>query len=111
VSHKGPAGFSTLHAAAVSGCTTVLPALVAAGVPLDGLLEATYQENQRHEVPRDTELRKFIHTHISAATSDKSALRELSWGRSPLAVAAWCAHLGWPQVWVGCLVCHAVRAG
>lgn len=111
MSHKGPAGFSTLHAAAVSGCTTVLPALVAAGVPLDGLLEATYQENQRHEVPRDTELGKFIHTHISAATSDKSALRELSWGRSPLAVAAWCAHLGWPQVWVGCLVCHAVRDG
>ena len=35
LSHTGPASFTTLHAAVVGGCTAALPALVAAGVPLD----------------------------------------------------------------------------
>jgi hypothetical protein len=38
LSHAGPAGFSTLHAAAVGRCAGALPALVAAGAPLDAVL-------------------------------------------------------------------------
>jgi hypothetical protein len=37
LSHKGPAGFSTLHAAVLGGC---VGALAAAGAPLDATLEA-----------------------------------------------------------------------
>jgi hypothetical protein len=112
--HKGPAGFSPLHAAVVSGCTAVLPALVAAGAPLDWLLKATYREPQQLELCGDFELRKFIQTYTSAASSDESALRALSWGRSLLAVAAWCVHLCWPLMWVphvdGLPSVHAVRS-
>jgi hypothetical protein len=39
LTHTGPAGFTSLHAALVGGCAAVLPALVAAGAPLDSLLK------------------------------------------------------------------------
>ena len=37
--HVGPAGFSTLHAAVLAGAADLLPALAAAGSPLNGELE------------------------------------------------------------------------
>ena len=40
LSHIGPSGFTTLHAAVAGGCPEALPALVAAGVPLDAALKA-----------------------------------------------------------------------
>ena len=40
LSHKGPARFSTLHAAVLGGCVGALPALAAAGAPLDATQEA-----------------------------------------------------------------------
>ena len=38
---EGPCGFTVLHAAALGGCAAVMPALAAAGVPLDGQLHYT----------------------------------------------------------------------
>jgi hypothetical protein len=39
-SHAGPCGFTTLHAAVLGRCAAALPALVAAGAPLDVTLHS-----------------------------------------------------------------------
>ena len=41
--HVGPAGFTTLHAAVLAGAADLLPALAAAGAPLNGEMEACFR--------------------------------------------------------------------
>ena len=105
LSHTGPGGFTTLHAAVLGGRTDALPALVAAGAPLDAALE-----NTRPRWPWNADWRA---SYISPYEDDESQslagiFRQqrqlanlLSAGDTPLVVAVRCVSSALP-VTIGC---------
>ena len=77
--HVGPTGFSTLHAAVLAGAANLLPALAAAGAPLNGELEVYFR-------PGIT-LRSFVRGLSRECYFYQ--LHGLTQGQTPLGVAAW----------------------
>ena len=92
-SHTGPCGITTLHAALVGGCADALPALVAAGAPLDAALEDDSWSGP---------LRDFMD---GIAKVDGVKHNYTTMGSTALTVAAMCA--AWIEERV-CLACGAI---
>ena len=83
LSHAWPCGFTTAHAAVIGGCAQgALPALAAAGAPLDSALEVWGGSEP---------LRQFL----DEAGVPSSKRTDLLWkGSTPLALAARCVRAG-----------------
>ena len=83
VSHVGPLGFTSLHAAVAGGCAGALPALAAAGAPLDSELWADCHP----AAPQGAPLRAFL---LARGVGDShAALKHLQRGRTALTLACW----------------------
>ncbi|PRW44358.1 peptidase C69 [Chlorella sorokiniana] len=97
LSHEGPAGFSSLHAAVLGGCSGQLLALVAAGADLNGALGASASATSLLSEPPDSpagQLAEFLDSRGGARLDWRRVGSALSQGNTPLAVAAGGSALG-----------------
>ena len=76
--HVGPAGFTTLHAAVLAGAADLLPALAAAGAPLNGEMEDYFRPG--------SPLWSFVRALSGNRGSSQPCY--LTQGQTPLGVAA-----------------------